>query len=301
MTLQQLRYTVVIAEQKSFHKAAKALFLSQPSLSNSIKELEIELGIEIFHRSNRGISLTVEGEEFLQYARQMIEQYNLIEERYMGQHNKSKFSVSMQHYTFAVQAFIQLAKQYGMDEYEFAVHETKTCEVLENVKHQKSELGILYRNQFNKIAFQKIVREYDLEFIPLFQCNIYVFLWSGHPLAQQELIHFDELEEYPFLSFEQGSNNSFYYSEEVFSTYGFKRMIKVDDRATMLNLVVGLDGFTLCSGIICEDLNGEEYKAIPLDTTDRMEIGYIKRKNWILSELALKYIQELEKYEQYVL
>lgn len=302
MTLQQLRYAIYVANNKSMNKAAEELYITQPSLSSSIRDLENELGIEIFLRSNRGIVITSEGEEFLGYARQMIEQYSLIEEKYIEKKRlKKKFSVSMQHYTFAVEAFIHLAREYGMEDYEFAVHETKTYEVINNVKNQKSEVGILYLNEFNEKAMNKIFRENQLEFIELFQCSIYVYLAKSNPLARKKVIDFEELKDYPCLSFEQGDYNSFYFAEEVFSTYEYKKIIKANDRATLLNLMVGLNGYTLCSGIICEELNGDGYLAIPLNTKDRMRIGYIKKKKMTLSELGKKYIEELQKYENKVL
>lgn len=302
MTLQQLRYAVAIADYKSMNKAAAELFVTQPSLSNTIKDLEQEIHIEIFRRSNRGIVITPEGEEFLGYARQMLDHYRLIEERYVeNAPARKKFSVSMQHYTFAIEAFIQMAKKFGMEEYEFAVHETKTSEVIENVHLNRSEIGILYKNQFNEKFLGKILRERELEFIPLFECRIYVYLSKGNPLAKKQVIDFEDLQQYPCLSFEQGDNNSFYFAEEVFSTYEYKQIIKADDRATLLNLMVGLNGYTLCSGIICSELNGDEYAAVPLNTKETMTIGYIKHKKMPLSILGEKYIEELQKYEKNVL
>ncbi len=302
MTLQQLRYAVAIADNKSMNKAAAELFVTQPSLSNTIKDLENEIHIEIFARSNRGIVITPQGEEFLGYARQMLDQYRLIEERYVDKTaSKKKFSVSMQHYTFAVEAFIRMAKRFGMDEYEFAVHETKTSEVIGNVHFGRSEIGVIYKNVFNEKFIDKLLRENDLEFIPLFDCKIYVYLSKSNPLAEKKAIAFEDLQQYPCLSFEQGDNNSFYFAEEVLSTYDYRQIIKADDRATLLNLMVGLNGYTLCSGIICSELNGEEYAAVPLDTEETMTIGYIKRKKMHLSILGEKYIEELQKYEERVL
>jgi DNA-binding transcriptional LysR family regulator len=299
MTLQQLRYAVCIAEQKSMNKAATELFITQPSLSSTMRDLEDEIGFDLFYRTNRGVVITPEGEEFLGYAQQMVDQYKLLEERFVINKNyKKKFSVSMQHYTFAVEAFIEMAKAFGMDDYEFAVHETKTVEVIENVKTQKSELGIIYLNEFNEKALKKILKDNELEFQELFRCGIYVYLSKNHPLSGRQQIQLEDLKDYPCLSFEQGANSSFYLAEEVFSTYEYKQIIKADDRATMLNLMVGLNGYTLCSGIICENLNGDEYDAVPLDTDEKMRIGYIKKKNMPLSKLAVTYIDELKKYEK---
>lgn len=297
MTLAQLLYAVKIADTKSMNKAAAELFISQPALSGAVRDLEEELHIELFIRTNRGIVVTTEGEEFLSYARQMVELDKMIGERYIEQkQSKKKFSVSMQHYSFAVEAFIELGRQFSVGEFELAVHETKTYEVIENVRDYRSEVGVLYLNDFNGKAMKKIFAENGLEFFPLFVCGVSVYLSKTHPLAEKEKIEFDELEDYPCLSFEQGEKNSFYFAEEVLSTLHYKQMIKADDRATMLNLMVGMQGYTLCSGIICEELNGGNFVSVPLDTGDTMTIGYVKRKNMPLSILGQKYIEILKKY-----
>lgn len=297
MTLTQLRYAITVANAKSMNEAARNLFISQPSLSTAIRDLENEIGIEVFRRTNRGISLTPEGEEFIGYARQVVEQYQLIEAKYVSKESvKKKFAVSMQHYSFAVVAFVEMVKQFGMEEYEFAIRETKTYEVIEDVKNFKSEIGILYLNDFNSKILCKIFSENGLEFHPILDCHIYVYIWKGHPLADKKEIGLEELEEYPCLSFEQGNNNSFYFAEEVLSTYHYKQLIKANDRATLLNLMVGLNGYTLCSGIICEELNGSDYCAVKLKSDEIMTIGYLARKGVTISMLGQKYIAELEKY-----
>lgn len=298
MTLNQLRYAITVANANSLNEAARILFISQPSLSTAIKELEEEIGIELFRRTNRGISLTPEGEEFIGYARQVTEQYQLLESKYINKSEiKKKFSVSMQHYTFAVKAFVEMVKHFGMDEYEFAVHETKTYEVIEDVKNFKSEIGILYINNFNRQVLTKLFREYNLEFHEILDCGIYVYLWRGHPLADREEISLEELEEYPCLSFEQGTYNSFYFAEEVLSTYQYKRLIKANDRATLLNLMAGLNGYTLCSGIICEELNGSDYCVVKLKSDEVMTIGYLIRKGVKISPLGKLYLEEISKYK----
>lgn len=298
MTLQQIRYVLMVADHQSMNKAAGALFISQPSLSAAVRELEDEIGITIFERSNKGITVTAEGNEFLGYARQLIAQYQLMDERYLsGEPGRKKFSVSMQHYTFAVQAFMKLVEKFGMDEYEFAVYETKTYDVIENVHRFYSEVGVLYRDAFNERVLMKILREKELEFVPLVDCHVYAYMWKGNPLAGRERLTMQELEEYPCLSFDQGENNSFYLAEEVMSTYNYKRLIKVSDRATILNMMRGLNAYTLCSGVICTDLNGGEYTAVPLDSDDTMTIGYIKRKGIPLSNMGKLYVEELKKYD----
>lgn len=302
MTLTQLNYAITVANASSMNEAAKSLFISQPSLSTSIKELEMEIGVELFRRTNRGISVTSEGEEFLGYARQVVEQYQLIESRYIAKEKvKKKFGVSMQHYTFAVHAFVEMVKQFGMDEYEFAIHETRTSDVIEDVKNFRSEIGILYLNEFNRKVLTKLFHEYGLEFHELLECKIFVYMWRGHPLANQKEVSLEELEEYPCLSFEQGTYNSFYFAEEVLSTYEYKRLIKANDRATLLNLMVGLNGYTLCSGIICEELNGSDYCAVRLKSDEVMTIGYLIRKNAVVSPLGQKYLEEIAKFRGKVL
>ena len=301
MTLQQLRYALTIAKCGSMNEAAKQLFVSQPSLSETMKELENEIGLEIFLRSNRGIVITPEGEEFLGYARQVTEQFELLQSKFVEKKTKEKFSVSMQHYTFAVKAFVETVKQVGMEQYEFAVHETTTEAVIGDVKNFKSEIGVLYLNDFNEKVIGKIIKENGLEFVDLFQCDTYVYLWREHPLGKKDVISMSELDEYPCLSFDQGKNNSFYLAEEMKSTYEYKRLIKANDRATLLNMMVGINAYTLCSGIICEDLNGSDYIAIPLKESEKMRIGYIKRKGAKISHIGEIYIRELEKYKEKVM
>ncbi len=299
MTLMQLKYAITVAGEHSLNDAAKKLYIAQPSLSSAIHSLEKEIGFDIFIRSKNGITLTTSGAEFIGYAKSVMEQYDILDAKYLSNiSQKKRFSVSMQHYTFAVNAFVELVKQYGMDEYEFEVHETKTYEVIENVKNHKSEIGILYMNDYNKSVLTKIFSELGLQFFPLFECGIYVYMWKGHPLADNDEISLKDLEEYPCLGFAQGEHNSFYFAEEVLSTYRYKRFIRANDRATMLNLMVGLNGFTLCSGIICEDLNGKDYCAVKLKSNEKMTIGYISRKEAILSPICEKYLQEIAKYQE---
>lgn len=306
MTITQLRYAIVVANSNSMGEAARTLFISQPSLSASIKELEKEIGIKLFIRSNRGISVTPEGKEFIGYARQVVEQFQLIETRYVdNEHVKKKIGISLQHYAFAVKAFVEMVKQFGMSEYEFAIHETQTYEVIEDVASLRSEIGILYLNEFNRQVLTKIFLEKGIEYKELLKCGIYVYMYKEHPLVKdlseeelkKKVITLEELEEYPCLAFDQGSYNSFYFAEEVLSTYDYKQLIRVSDRATMLNLMVGLNGYTLCSGILCETLNGSNYCAVKLDSKELMSIVYIVRKGIEISPLGKKYLEEIRKFQ----
>ena len=298
MTLSQLSYVIAVASSSSMNEASKKLFISQPSISATIRELEEEIGINIFIRSNRGISLTPEGEEFVGYAKQVVTQYELIENKYItGGKIKKRFSVSAQHYAFAVDAFAKMVEEFGMDGYDFAMYETKTYDVIQDVKKFKSEIGILYLNDFNRKIITKLLEENELEFHPLLDCGVYAYMWKKHPLAKKKRVTFDELNSYPCIIFEQGSNNSFYFAEEMFSTYQFNQTLRVCDRATGLNLMIGLNAFTVCSGIICEHLNGSEHCAVKLDSEDINTVGYIVRKGMSISPLGQRYIDEISKYK----
>ena len=302
MTIQQLRYAVTISETGSMNKASESLYVAQPSLSAAMQELERELGITVFSRSGRGVTLTNDGVEFIRYAREVLAQYDGLLEKYgRAGTRKQKFGISAQHYSFAVKSFVEMVRQFGTEEYEFAIRETRTRDVIDDVFTGKSELGILYLSDFNRKPLEKLFHANGLEFHPLARCEAYVYLWRGHPLADRKVIRFEDLEPYPCLSFEQGAGGSFYYAEEILSTADYPRTIRATDRATMLNLMVGLCGYTLCSGVICEELNGADYVAVPFEPGEdavgkRMEIGYIAKKNLILSSMAQRYVDALDRY-----
>ena len=302
MTLQQLNDVIAIAETGSFNRAADRLYIAQPSLTSAIKELEKELGVILFNRSGKGATLTAEGVNFLPYARSVIMQY----ENLLGAYGKAgprreRFAVSTQHYSFAVKAFSLLTRAYDVAEYEFAIRETRTKQVMDDVAAGRSEIGILYLSDFNRKVITKILSENGLDFYHLIDCRAYVYLWRGHPLASRKSIAFDDLAPYPCLSFEQGENSNFYLAEEILSTNEYPRMIKCCDRATILNLMIGSLGYTLCSGIICEELNGSDYLAVPYEANEEnpnrvMEIGYITRKNSLMSQIGERYVTELKRY-----
>ena len=297
MTLQQLKYAITVAETGTITEAANKLYISQPSLTNAIHELEKEMNIIIFNRTNKGISISKEGEDFLGYARQVLEQAAILEDKYKGDNGgKKKFCVSTQHYSFAVNAFVDLIKKFGQDEYDFSLRETQTYEIIEDVARMRSEIGILFLNDFNEKVITKILKSYDLEFHQLFVARTHVFISRKHPLAQNQVITNEELEQYPYLSFEQGKHNSFYFSEEIFSATERKKNIRVRDRATLFNLLIGLNGYTVCSGVIDKKLNGKDIIAAPLADESDMRIGYITHKKGRISRLGTTYLEALNKY-----
>ena len=302
MTLQQLKYIITVAETGTITEAANRLYITQPSLTNAIHELEKEMHIVIFNRTNKGITLSREGEDFLGYARQVLEQAAILEDKYKnGNGGKKQFCVSTQHYSFAVNAFVDLIKEYGQDAYDFSLRETQTYEIIEDVARMRSEIGILFLNDFNEAVLQKLLKSQDLEFHPLFVAKPHVFISRRHPLAAKEVITNEELQQYPYLSFEQGEHNSFYFSEEIFSAFERKKNIRVRDRATLFNLLIGLNGYTVCSGVIDRELNGKDIIAVPLADESEMRIGYITHRKGRLSRLGSSYLEALKRYLEPVL
>ncbi|MCG7212086.1 LysR family transcriptional regulator [Paenibacillus mucilaginosus] len=296
MTLQQLKYIIEVAKQGSINEAAKRLFISQPSLSSAIRDLEQELQITIFERSNKGILLSKEGVEFLSYARQVVEQAELLETRYLhARPSPQHFSVSTQHYAFAVNAFVELVQAYGQDEYQFALRETKTYEIIEDVRNLRSEIGILYRNAFNGKVIGKLLKDANLEFHSLFTAKPHIFISIRHPLAGQASVTVEELRQYPYLSFDQGEFNSFHFAEEILSTMTHPKSIRVNDRATLFNLLIGLNGYTISTGVLSRDLNGNEIIPVALECDEFIHVGWIAHRQMPLTKLGAAYVEALRR------
>lgn len=297
MTLQQLRYLVTIVEKGSITKAAESLFVSQPALSKSIADLEKEMHIAIIGRNNRGVYLTEEGTKFLSYARQVLEQTDLLERRYKDTAPmRRSFAISAQHYAFVVNAFVELLHDYGRDKYEFSLRETHTNDIIEDVRTGRSDLGVLYESDFNRSVISSLLNKADLEFRLLFTAAPHVFISRDHPLAGKKQVTLKQLQNYPRLSFEQGINNSFYLSEEPHSMSESQKNIIVTDRATLFNLLIGLQGYTISSGILSTDLNGDNIVSVPLVSKERMDIGYIVMKERPMSNICSEYIGKLQQY-----
>ncbi len=297
MRIEQLEYLEAIVKTGSINEAAKNLYLTQPSLSNALKELEKEIGIQILVRSKLGVSLTDDGREFMIYARQILDNVHLLEERYQKQSpRKQALSISAQHYAFVVHAFVELIRGVNTEEYQFTLRETETQNILEDLTAFKSELGVLYLNNFNKQVLEKLFKENGLVFTPLFVAQPHVFVGAHNPLIGKKYVTLEDLEEYPYLSYEQGERNSFYFSEEILSTLDRKKNIKVSDRATIFNLMVGLNGYTISSGIISSELNDDKIVAIPLKVEDTMTLGWLKHHKLELSPLAKEYLEILKQH-----
>lgn len=297
MTLQQLKYLVTVAECRNITEAAEKLFISQPSLSAAIHNLESEMGVTAFVRSNKGVSITREGEELLSFARNLLEQAEIMKEHFCSDEKRNpKFCVSCQHYSFAVNAFVDVVGKYDADEYNFILRETQTGEIIDDVANGNSEIGVLYISNHNEDVLTKLFKKNDLVFEEMFTASPHIFISKNHPLAHKDKITLDELKPYPYLVYEQGERNSFYFSEEFLSVLDMPKSIQVRDRATLFNLAIGLNGFTVSSGIIDKELNGEDIIAKPLEMDCDMHIGLIKKKNIMLSRYAQSYISALKKY-----
>lgn len=297
MTLQQLKYLVTVAECKNITEAAEKLFISQPSLSAAIHNLEKEMGVTAFVRSNKGVSVTREGEELLSFARNLLEQADIMKDRFCNDKSRTpKFSVSCQHYSFAVNAFVDVVNKYDANIYSFILRETQTGEIIDDVANGNSELGVLYLSEHNEDVLTKLLKKNELIFEEIFKASPHVFISKNHPLANKDIITLDELKPYPYLVYEQGERNSFYFSEEFLSVLDMPKNIQVRDRATLFNLAIGLNGFTVSSGVIDKELNGEDIISKKLDMDCTMRIGLIKKKNIILSRYAISYIDSIKKH-----
>ncbi|MGN7966043.1 LysR family transcriptional regulator [Microbacterium sp. 22179] len=293
ITLQQLQYFVEVAAEGSISAAADLLYVSQPTMSAAMKDLESRAGRTLLLRSARGVTLTTDGAEFLGYARQVTEQVELLEQRYLGRPpSRRLLGVSAQHYSFVIDAFVRMVKTSGAAEYEFSLRETRTWDIIEDVRTLRSEIGILYRNDFNRSVIDKLLRDSGLAFRPLFLADPHIFISRKNPLAARERVTLDDLAGFPRLTFDQGANNSFYFAEEILSTLSTPQEIRVSDRATIFNLMIGLDGYTISTGIISDDLD-PSIAAIPLDVDERIEIGWIGHSAIPLTEQAQRYLEEL--------
>lgn len=297
MTLQQLRYFVMVSECGNITEAAEKLYISQPSLSNAIHNLEKEMNVTAFSRSNKGMTLTREGKELLSYARNLLEQAEIMEDHFGISENRSpKFSVSCQHYSFAVNAFVELIKEFNANEFNFILRETQTGEIIEDVSEGRSEVGVIYLSESNEDVLRKMIRKNNLVFEELFVADPHVFICKDHPLADKDLVQLEDLKKYPYLVFEQGVRNSFYFAEEFLSVLDFPKTIQVRDRATLFNLVIGLNGFTVSSGVIDSKLNGDSIIARRLAVDCTMRIGIVKKKNIMFSKYANYYVDALKNY-----
>lgn len=295
MTLTQLRYVTAIAKYGSISLAARQLFVTQPSMTTALQDLEKEIGRDLFIRNSRGVQLTDEGLKFLGHAKQILRQMEMLEERYLHAESKQYFAVSTQHYTFTASAFVELVRQYEGWGYEFSLLEERTEKIIENVRTLKSEIGILYLSRFNEAVLRKIFKESKLYFSPLFMVKPHVFIFRDHPLAKKDTLKLEDLEPFPCITFDQGEENSFYYSEEMFCERSLAKHIQVTDRAAVSNLLMELDAYIITTGILPSHLHGQDIIARPLDVDENITVGVIRHMDCRMSELGHTFLKLLEK------
>ena len=300
MTLQQLRYITAVAEAGTISGAAKALFISQPSLTAAIHELEKEMGVTIFLRTNRGVVLSREGDEFLGYARQVLMQAQLLEERYgtKSQH-RQQFAVSAQHYNFAARAFAQVVREMGGEKYSMTFRETTTYEVIEDVGRMRSEVGVLLMTEQNSEVLRRLFRENELTYTELVQKDATVYVDKNHQLAGKEEVTEEELAPYPCVSFEQGTHNAMFFSEDISMPAVTPRHILVRDRATANDLTREINAYQPGIGLDDED-SFQIYQSdmLILKPRKKVSLGYIVRQHMLLSPMATAYIQAMKEYAE---
>jgi len=300
MNINQIKYVLAASRASSMREASTRLFVSQPALSASIGELEEELGILIFERTNRGIALTEAGREFVSYAKRVVGQYEIMEDRYLSKDSgKEHFSVSTQHYNFAIRAFTEVIRTFSPEKYVFSIHETKTREVLEDVRNLKSEVGVISFSGGNERVIRKLFKDYQLDFTPLMHRETYIYVWKDHELAGRKEVSIEELKHLPCVSFDQSDDSPFYLTEEAMSDYTFDKMVKSDDRATSMEIIAELGGYSVGSGMLAGDgviLKG--LVSVKLKEEDPLMIGYITRKGGVMSKYGTLYVEKLQNYKE---
>lgn len=294
MTLQQLRYVITIVDCGSMNEASHQLFVSQPTLSKSMHDLEETIGITIFSRSRQGITLTQEGSQFITYARQICELADQLENRYHGPEVRRQMcTISTQHYMFASEALAGLLRGHA-DNYEFRLRETTTRDIMDQVSNMRADIGILYLSSYNSEVITRELRSRGLRFHPLFRASLHVFMSSLNPLSTRTSLSLSDLKDLPFIRYEQGDASSLFFAEEAVWPHHQTRVIDVSDRATMLNLIVAMNAFTICSGIDNNhDLNPKMIRTVPLKSRRRMLIGWVDSKRARLSPAAHAYLKAL--------
>lgn len=299
MTLTQLKYVLAVEQTKSFNAAARELYVAQSGLSESIKALEDELGITIYNRSNRGISLTKEGEEFLGYARNVMLQYQLLDEHYHKGTivSKNRFSVTLQHSMLTSEIFGKIVERFGMDDYEYSFLEASTNKVIEDVRNGRSELGFLYMSRFNKEIYDSLFQTEGLEFELIAESCVCIYVLKDHPLAGKDSVTMDDLADYPCLIFEQDNNSSFYFYEETInSEFRYQNVIKTYDRATQLELIRYLGAYSIGTGKVSSHMIESGISIVPMDSEERITVGYIVRKGTELSPPGKDFIRMIREY-----
>lgn len=292
MTFQQLKYVIKIVETGSISAAAKELYISQPSLSKAVMELENELDTTLFIREKTGIRLTEDGNQFVVRAKQIIDQMDMLEKSFSEKsETKTTFSIASHHYNFVVAAFTQLIKELGEDSFDFAIKEMPTSYIIDDVKHGYSELGIIYLSKFNNEVIKKRLQNEGLEFKNLFRETPHVCIADNNSLAKEDLITFNDLKDMPRISYEQKYDDSYFFYEELHSACSTSKDITVLDKATLIYMLKELNAYTISTSVLGARSREAGAVTIPLDSDEYMDIGYIHLAGRPLSEMAERLLE----------
>lgn len=300
MTFQQLKFVIEIARCGSINKASANLFISQSNISNSIKELEVELGIKIFERNNKGVVLTDRGKEFISYIRPLIEQMEKIEQFYSSEVSEPllSFNISSQRYPFTVEAFLKFLESKNVNRYDLHIKETDMYQVIDDIYNNKSDIGIIFLSNMTEKFILKVLKSKNIEFNEIKRVKPHVFIRDSHPCADKESININELNDFPYVVFGQENGISLDFSEEV-ALIDFeysKKIIYIHDRATAYNIIANTDAFSIGSGIIPEGFGDKRIITIPIDgNTQEMKLGWIKLKSKQQTNEVIDFVKCLEE------
>ena len=295
MTIQQCKYVLEIARIGSFSEAAKQLFIAQSSLSAAVKSLERELNIRIFERSNNGVYLTDDGSEFVRYAKEITAADELVARRYSAPHEAEKLFIATQHYDFIADVFGNFVKNADAERYRYSIKEIETHNVIHEVETAYSDIGIIAIKDGDYDIMKRYLSKRNLSFTPLLEASPHVFFRRQHPLAWAEKLSSAELKDYPYVSYEQGEQTSSFFTEEMTDALYTDKHIEISDRATLMNLLLITDAYTVGTGIMPSALNKGDIVSIPLDSKEHYIIGYLLNDTRKLSPMTKRFIDHLEQ------
>ena len=295
MTIQQCKYVIEIAKSGSFNEAGKQLFVAQSALSSSIKQLEKELGIKIFERSKNGVRLSMEGAEFVRYAEQLVDRSDFIQNRYGGFADYKKLHIATQHYDFVAEAFCKFLTSTKEKKYDFSIRELKTYQVIYEIEKAFCDVGILAIKDNDFDVMTRYLDNKGIVFNEFLQSPPHVYVRKEHALAKRKQISYDDLIDYPYLSYEQGARNSSFFTEELVDGFKANKRVTISDRATLMNVLLTTDSYTVGTGIMPSALNGGKIVGIKIASQSFYRIGYVLRKGESVNELTTAFIRELEE------
>lgn len=295
MNIQQLRYVVAIANSGTFREAAEKMYVSQPSLSISVRDLEKELGFKIFRRTSSGTFLTRRGMEFYEKAQELVKGFDVFQNQYANpEEEKDEFSIASQHYDFLPPTITAFSQQYP-DYKNFRIFESTTVQILDEVAQGHSEIGIIYLNNQNQKGIMQRIEKLGLEVIELIPFQTHIYLREGHPLAKKKELVMEDLADLPTVRFTQEKDEYLYYSENFVDTSASSQMFNVTDRATLNGILERTNAYATGSGFLDSDsVNG--ITVIPLNDNLNNRMVYVKREEVDLSQAGTLFVEVMQDY-----